>query len=169
MSVFYKKELTNTWICGPNKKNMSSSLPQHPILHSFVKRLQFKNFFWVDSPPTIELERTFYWVILILQIQINIKIDLKSLVKNPTCFKNHDKPTRINLILVNRLQNFQSSWSIDIGVSDFHRLTVTIRNASLCIMAIKNSHILEKNLLKNYYVRKSSSRRVWFILKYYTK
>ena len=72
MSVFYEKELTYTWICGPDKKNMSSSLPQHPILHSVVKPLQFKNFFWVDSPPAIELESTFYWVILILKIQINI-------------------------------------------------------------------------------------------------
>ena len=51
--------------------------------------------------------------------------NLKSLTKNPTCFKNHDKPTCNDLILANRPQSFQSSCTKTKGLSDFHRLTVT--------------------------------------------
>ena len=33
-------------------------------------------------------------------------IDLKSLIKQPTCFKNPENPSRINLFLTNRHQHF---------------------------------------------------------------
>ena len=51
---------------------------------------------------------------------------LKSLIKEPTCFKNPDKPTCIDLILTNRPNLlFQHSSTFDTGLSDFHLLTVT--------------------------------------------
>ena len=50
---------------------------------------------------------------------------LKSLIKEPTCFKNSDKPTCINLILTNRSNLFQHSSTFKTGLSDFHLLTVT--------------------------------------------
>ena len=49
---------------------------------------------------------------------------LKSLIKEPTCFKNPDKPTCIDLILTNRPNIFQHSSTFERGLSDFHLLTV---------------------------------------------
>ena len=49
---------------------------------------------------------------------------LKSLINEPTCFKNPEKPTCIDLILTNRPAYFQLSTVLDTGLSDFHLLTV---------------------------------------------
>ena len=50
---------------------------------------------------------------------------LTSLIKKPTCFKNLDKPTCIDLILTNQPSCFQHSKVFEIRLSDFHLLTVT--------------------------------------------
>ena len=47
-------------------------------------------------------------------------------MKNPTCFENHDKPTRIDLTFTSQPWSFQPSCTIDTGLSDFHRITVTV-------------------------------------------
>ena len=52
--------------------------------------------------------------------------NLKSLIKQPTCYKNPDKPTCIDLILTNVPRMFQSTCVIEIGLSDFHLMTVTV-------------------------------------------
>ena len=50
---------------------------------------------------------------------------LKSLINEPTCCKNSEKPTCINLILANQPTLFQRSAVLEIGLSDFHLITVT--------------------------------------------
>ena len=50
---------------------------------------------------------------------------LKSLIKEPTCFKNPNKPTFIDLILTNQFNLFQRSSTFETGLSDFHLLTVS--------------------------------------------
>ena len=52
--------------------------------------------------------------------------NLKSLVKTPTCYKNPRNPTCIDLILTNRHNCFQNSRTIETGLSDFHKMTVTV-------------------------------------------
>ena len=52
--------------------------------------------------------------------------NLKSLLKKPTCFKKPDNPTCIDPILANRQKRFQNSTIIETGLSDFHKLTVTV-------------------------------------------
>ena len=54
----------------------------------------------------------------------NLKV-LKSLINEPTCFKNPEKLTCIDLILTYRPTYFQLSIVIETGLSDFHLLTVT--------------------------------------------
>ena len=44
----------------------------------------------------------------------------------PTCFKNPDKPSCIDLILKNFPKSFQNSCVTETGLSDFHKLVVTI-------------------------------------------
>ena len=46
--------------------------------------------------------------------------------KEPTCYKNPEKPSCIDLILTNKPDSFQNSKVIETGLSDFHRVTVTI-------------------------------------------
>ena len=44
----------------------------------------------------------------------------------PTCFKNPDKPSCIDLILINCPRSLQNSCVIETGLSDFHKLLVTV-------------------------------------------
>lgn len=52
--------------------------------------------------------------------------NLKSLVKVPTCFKNPENPSCIDLILTNKPRCFQNTTVIESGLSDFHKFTVTV-------------------------------------------
>ena len=51
---------------------------------------------------------------------------LQNLVKDPTCYKNPSKPTYIDLILTNFHKLFQHTQTIETGLSDFHKLTLTV-------------------------------------------
>ena len=55
---------------------------------------------------------------------------LYSLIKEPTCYKNPQNPSCIDLILTNSPCSFQNSCVIDAGLSDFHRMTVTVMKAT---------------------------------------
>ena len=52
--------------------------------------------------------------------------NLKNLIKSPTCYKNPDKPLCIDLILTNESRSFHSSHIIETGISDFHKMTVSV-------------------------------------------
>ena len=52
--------------------------------------------------------------------------NLKNLVKDPTCFKNVQHPSCIDLILTNRPKSFQKTVVTETGLSDFHEMTVTV-------------------------------------------
>ena len=47
----------------------------------------------------------------------------------PTCFKNPINPLYIDEMLTNHPRSFQNSLSIDTGLSDFYRMTVTVMKA----------------------------------------
>ena len=50
---------------------------------------------------------------------------LNSLIKQPTCLKNPESPSCIDLILINNPRSFQSTCVRETGLSDFHRMTVS--------------------------------------------
>ena len=52
--------------------------------------------------------------------------NLTNLIKQATCFKSPKKPSCIDLILTNRPKTFQTTCVIETGLSDFHRLTVSV-------------------------------------------
>ena len=52
--------------------------------------------------------------------------NLKNLVKDPTCFKNIEHPSCIDLISTNRPKRFQKTVVTETGLSDFHKMTVTV-------------------------------------------
>ena len=55
--------------------------------------------------------------------------NLKNLINMPTCFKNPSNPSCIDLMLANHPRSFQNLLAIDTGLSDFHRMTVTVMKA----------------------------------------
>ena len=55
---------------------------------------------------------------------------LTSLIKSKTCFKNPDNPSCIDLILTNRPFCFQNSSVYETGLSDFHKMTITIMKSN---------------------------------------
>ena len=52
--------------------------------------------------------------------------NLNSMINKPTCFKNPNKPSCIDHILTNCPRSFQNSCVIETGLSDFHKLVVTV-------------------------------------------
>ena len=53
--------------------------------------------------------------------------ELKNLIKDA---KNPENPSCIDLILTNNTNSFQNSGVIETGLSDFHKMTVTVMKAS---------------------------------------
>ena len=52
--------------------------------------------------------------------------NLQNSVKNPTCFKYPSRPTCIDLILTNLPDSFQHIQRVETGLSDIHKLTLTV-------------------------------------------
>ena len=50
----------------------------------------------------------------------------KNIVKDKTCFKNPIHPTCIDLIITNTPKSFQESEVIEAGLSDFHKMSLTV-------------------------------------------
>ena len=55
-----------------------------------------------------------------------LNYNLSNLIKEPTCFKNPAHPSCIDLILTNFPKSFQNSMAIETGLSDFHKMTITV-------------------------------------------
>ena len=49
-----------------------------------------------------------------------------TLNRGPACFKNPNNPSCIDLFLTNRQQCFQQTCAIETGISDFHKMVVTV-------------------------------------------
>ena len=76
---------------------------------------------------------SFFLVILILNKQNQSAVrdfcqiyGCKNLIKDNTCFKNSEKPSCIDLIITNRPKSFQNSMTLETGLSDFNKMTITV-------------------------------------------
>ena len=52
--------------------------------------------------------------------------NLQNMINEPTCYKNVNNPSAIDLILTNRKTCFHNSMTIEIGLSEHHKMTVTV-------------------------------------------
>ena len=73
--------------------------------------------------------------------------NFKSLIKVPTCFKNPERLTSIDVMLTNSYRSFQNSCAIQTGLSDFHKMIVTILKT--CIQK-KEPKIIQYRDYKNF-------------------
>ena len=52
--------------------------------------------------------------------------NLNNLIKDPTCFKNPSNPSSIGVMLTNRPRSFFNNTTIESGLSDHHKLTISV-------------------------------------------
>ena len=52
--------------------------------------------------------------------------NLKNLIREKTCFKNPSNPSYIHLKITNRPKSFQNSMVIETGLSDIHKMCITV-------------------------------------------
>ena len=80
-----------------------------------------------------------------------------SMINKPTCYKNLDIPSCIDLILTDCLRSFQNSFVTETGLSDFHKMVVkvmktTYRKLELRIVHYRvTSSIFVMTILRNRY------------------
>ena len=51
------------------------------------------------------------------------------MLKSQPCYKNSENLSTIDLILTNRKHSFQNTTALEVGISDLHKLILTILNA----------------------------------------
>ena len=73
--------------------------------------------------------------------------DLKYLIKKPTCFKNVENPSCIDHFLTNSPRSFQNSSTLSTGLSDFHKMIVTVFK---CTVPKGKPKIVEFRDFRNY-------------------
>ena len=91
--------------------------------------------------------------------------NLKSLIKEPTCFKSVDNPSCIDLILTNHPKCFQNPGGYETGKSDFYKLTVTVlktyfQKAKLRIIKYRDYKHFDNNDFRDGLIRELSSNNM---------
>ena len=70
--------------------------------------------------------------------------NLSSLIKEPTCYKNPQNPSCIDLILT----NLKNSCMIQTGLPDFHKMTVTVMKKTYEKLKPRTIIYLKQDILK---------------------
>ena len=55
---------------------------------------------------------------------------LKNLVKEKTCFKSLQNPSTVDIFLTNNYRCFQGTCALSVGISDFHKLIITVMKST---------------------------------------
>ena len=56
--------------------------------------------------------------------------NFKTLLDKPTCYKNPTNPSCVDLIITNKPISFQNFCTFKTGLSDFHKMTLTVLKSS---------------------------------------
>ena len=70
----------------------------------------------------------------------------RSLIKDPTCFKNSENPSCIDLILTSNPYSFHNSCAIEVGLSDFHEIIITVKKTTF--QKMKPKIVLYRDYIK---------------------
>ena len=120
--IFLEIKLRKTkWLLmggyNPNKQTISYFL-EH-VSNNLDKHMgNFDNFLLIGDFNSTMLEKQMSDFCLLY--------DLSNLINEPTCYKNPLNPTSIDVILTNRENSFQDSVAIETGLSDHHKMIVTV-------------------------------------------
>ena len=77
---------------------------------------------------------------------------LKNLIKDPTCYKNPNNPSCVDLMFTNKARRFQRSCVFETGLSDFHKMTITVlkmqfRKLEPKVVSYRNYKIFSNDIL----------------------
>ena len=72
-----------------------------------------------NSEPTEEALKSFCQI-----------FNFKNLLDKPTCYKNPNNPSFVNLIIANKPRSFQNSCTFETGPSDSYKMTLTVLKSS---------------------------------------
>ena len=80
--------------------------------------------------------------------------DLENLIKGPTCYKNPKNPSSIDVMLTNAKNSFQDSQTIETGLSDHHKMTVSVlkryvKKKDPLVINYRNYKHFDENEFKN--------------------
>ena len=81
--------------------------------------------------------------------------NLSSLIRESTCYKNPENPSRIDLSLTNSPSSFQNSNVVETGLSDFHGMIVTVMTTSFQRLPPKIRHYRDYSNCDNNILRVS--------------
>ena len=79
---------------------------------------------------------------------------LPSLIKEPTCHKSPQNPSCTDLILTNSPYSFQNSCAIETGLSDFHKMTVTVMKTTYEKLKPRITNYRDKNFCSDTFRQK---------------
>ena len=54
------------------------------------------------------------------------EMNAKNIAKEPTCYKSLSNPNCIDLVITNSSSSFQNTKTISRGLSDFHKMVITV-------------------------------------------
>ena len=102
---------------NPHKENTANFLTQlSPILNQYLSK--YDNYIIIgDFNSEINED---------LMKEFCDTYNLYNLIKEPTCFKNPHNPSSIDLMLTNRARQFQDSHTVETGLSDHHKMTISV-------------------------------------------
>ena len=97
--------------------------------------------------------------------QLCASYNLKSLIKEHTCFKTVDNPSCIDPILTNHPKCFQNSGVYETGISDFHKLTFNVlktyfQKAKPRIIKYRDYKHFDNNEFRDELIRELSSNNM---------
>ena len=69
----------------------------------------------------------------------------KNIMKNKTCFENPDRPTCIDLFLTNSPHSFQNTITMSTGLSDFHKMIITVLKSSFIKLKAREKYYRDYN------------------------
>ena len=134
---------------NPNKNGISSYLNElTPILDNYLSK--YDNYLLlgdlnseIKEIPMKEFCETY---------------NLINLINEPTCFKNPFNPSSIDVILTNRSKRFQDSKAIETGLSDHHKMTITVlktffQKQSPLVIKYRDFRKFNQNVFRNELLR----------------
>ena len=86
----------------------------------YIHSSKYDNFLLLggfSSEPTVEAMKSFCQI-----------YNFKNLLDKPACYNNPTNPSCVDLIKRNKTRSFQNSCTFEIGLSDFHKMTLTVLN-----------------------------------------
>ena len=104
------------------EKYLCQSLFFKKVAGLFIKKEALTQVFFCEF---CGISKNTFFTEHLLRLLLSVS-NLKTLIKQNTCFKNPENPIYNDLIPTNSPRSFQSSSVFETGLPDFHKLTITV-------------------------------------------